>query len=180
MYKALKQYGITPWAARLEGSHRSVPGSQPLSQVSTALGKAKSAAAAATAATKPAVRLSNEGSTAGAMTADGMSDGLQGLIGRMDSTEQSARSHGGDKQAPELEASPSKLTAAMPARVEDPRTQCVPVTAKRPPPGWSYYYDSITGQGKSQSNATHRSSRSATRVETANEGGLGTYMVDEC
>jgi hypothetical protein len=101
----------------------------------------------------------------------GIGDSLEDLIGYIGS-----RRPGAGRQRP----NPPKPPQRAP---RDPNPRCIPVLAKKPPPGWSYYYDSLMRRG-GRPQAVHSSSAGEGMAAAAfglagEESVLGTCTGDE-
>jgi hypothetical protein len=147
MYKAFRMYSIRLLpAAPSSGSRRSSSSGSRRPRVRAADPAAATAAAAAeeaelaelTVELGPAASRSSSSSTSteAEVSAAGVGDSLEDLIGFI-----VRRNPNGGRQQP----NPSPPRAPLAPKDLHPR--CVPVTAKKPPPGWSYYYDSLMRRG---------------------------------
>jgi hypothetical protein len=150
MFKAFKQYNVTPIARA--GS--SIRGSTQTPRSSAA---AASLAAVTAAAGEAGIGLSTAGSQVAASAgseANTFSEGSKAVHGIISHTGESYSSDGprqGVEQQPAQTSAPAAVrmqATTGPTRGAFP--QCVPVTAQVPPPGWSFYYDSLTRHGQAQ------------------------------
>ncbi|KAF6252821.1 hypothetical protein COO60DRAFT_497188 [Scenedesmus sp. NREL 46B-D3] len=163
MYKAFRAYGIQPLATA-PGSRQSHMRAR--ATTTQASGDADAAAAEIADLTVGlgSASSSSSSSSSGALTA-GVRGSVEDLISQI-----GRRSRGVE--------TPSPVGAPTSTQVpRDPHPRCVPVTVIKPPPGWSYYYDSLMRRGRKRDGQYRLGDEVA--EEDDDENVLGTYTGDD-
>jgi hypothetical protein len=153
MFKAFKRYDITP-VASVTRARSGVSDDAQMQRSSAAAAAAAAAAGDAGQAWSTANFLVASGSDTNAAEDSTAVHGLSGHT--RDSHITDGARQGGELQLVQSSAPAAEQPAAAP--LQDAIPQCVPVTAKVPPPGWSFYYDSLTKQQQAQPEAAAASS----------------------